>query len=94
MNNLIFSFKETCGLSSFDIAKESGSLDRVLDLVNEAARLNNYDYLFSYINDPIEKKIIQKIKKLASKYKYVSCVIVIGIGGSNLGTVVVQESVL
>ncbi len=94
MNNLIFSFKETCGLSSFDIAKESGSLDRVLDLVNEAARLNNYDSLFASINAPFDKKIIQKIKKLASKYKYVSCVIVIGIGGSNLGTVAVQEAVL
>jgi glucose-6-phosphate isomerase len=46
------------------------------------------------INLPLDKEHIKRATELAKKYKDASLVVVVGIGGSNLGTIAVQEAVL
>ncbi len=43
---------------------------------------------------PYERKFASESRKLAAKYRNASAIIVVGIGGSNLGTMAVQEAVL
>ena len=94
MNNLIFNYENTCGLSKFDLVRDSEKLSSVLNKINDAASSNDYDSVFSSINLPFDRKTFLKVNKLAGKYKNVSCVVIVGIGGSNLGTMAVQEAVL
>jgi len=46
------------------------------------------------INLPFDKKIAKEASLLAKRHKGVDALVVVGIGGSNLGTIAVQEAVL
>lgn len=94
MNELIFRYENTCCVTKFDIARDSEIVNKTLDYMNSAAKDEEYDTSFSSINLPFDRKNIIKIRKLARKYTKVSYIIVVGIGGSNLGTMAVQEAIL
>ncbi|MEK6956159.1 MAG: hypothetical protein AABW52_05845 [Nanoarchaeota archaeon] len=94
MNELIFRYENTCGVTKFDIARDSEIVSKTIDYMIGASKDDDYDSEFSSINLPFDRKNIIKIRKLARKYTKVSYIIVVGIGGSNLGTVAVQEAIL
>ena len=63
-------------------------------LLQEVSKKNNYEDNESSINCPFDKKAVSEVKKLvkdkvSKKLKYI---IVIGIGGSNLGTKAVYDA--
>ena len=67
-------------------------------LNDEFARMQHdassiYDDDRASINLPLDLQHLKQCQKLAAQYKGVSLIIVIGIGGSNLGTVAIQEAI-
>ena len=94
MNELIFRYENTCGVTKFDMARDSEVVSKTIDYMIGASKDDDYYSSFSSINLPFDRKNIIKIRKLARKYTKASYIIVIGIGGSNLGTLSVQEALL
>ena len=70
--------------------------------INQYKSLNNYSELLQKINDytkdeaslycPFDKINIQKIIQLSKKYSFAKNVILIGIGGSSLGTLAIAQA--
>lgn len=76
-------------IQSFDLVKEEiKNMHNALDY--------KYDDNRASINLPDDKETLKKIKELIDKKKMLKpeYIIVVGIGGSNLGTIAVQESIL
>jgi glucose-6-phosphate isomerase len=53
-----------------------------------------YTTNFASLYLPHDKKLLRKIKHLAKQYNNTSLIIVVGIGGSNLGTIAIADAVL
>ena len=90
--SLKFSYKGTCSISTDEITKESIRLEKVINFANEATK-TGYATDFASINAPFDKSFITESEKLANKFDNVTLVVLIGIGGSNLGTMAVQQAV-
>lgn len=95
MNELKFDFKDSMVLPIDLNLVEKNMMDEI-DVLNNVVKNKNYEDYRSFINLPYDeeslnniKKIIYEKKKLNPKY-----LIVIGIGGSNLGTTAIQEAIL
>ncbi|MCF6276427.1 MAG: hypothetical protein L3J07_01115 [Candidatus Magasanikbacteria bacterium] len=74
--------------------KHIGKLSVYFKLLQEVIDRNSYDYLESSINCPFDRNTLGKVlemanKKSSAKLKYI---IVIGIGGSNLGTKAIYDA--
>lgn len=75
--------------------KESAKIEE--KLVNELALLNKvlkkgYDDKRASINLPIDNNVLGESEQIASKVKDAEVLVVVGIGGSNLGTIAVYEA--
>lgn len=68
-------------------------LDPELNRLNKALKTEYEDDRAS-INLPIDKSMLKNIKANINKFKNADYLIVAGIGGSNLGTIAIQEAVL
>ncbi len=79
MKELIFNYENS--INKDDIKNSKGIIDKI--------KLDK----FLFFNLPFDKENIKEIKKLSKKYKNISILILIGIGGSNLGTFAVQQSI-
>ena len=88
-----FNYKNS-GISEHELAKEGKKLASVISEMKTIAERNDYSDCFASINLPFDSEISQDIKDLAEQYKNINYILVIGIGGSNLGTVAVYEAVL
>jgi glucose-6-phosphate isomerase len=51
-----------------------------------------YDTPYASLNLPTDAQALTTVKKLANKYRAIKAIVVIGIGGSNLGTMAVQQA--
>lgn len=60
----------------------------------KAALSKGYDDDRASINLPSDKQMLKEVLSLAKKYKKVDTLVVIGIGGSNLGTIAVKDAIL
>ena len=80
-------------ISDHEISIYELKLKEEIEAMQRAAK-GFYENDRASINLPVDKDFLKLSKSLASKYKNVSLVVVIGIGGSNLGTMAVQEAIL
>lgn len=90
-----FSYKETALISDRELAGALKKLETEVKRMKHAASLGYEDERAS-INLPFDKKMLENVRvlvraKLGLKPSYL---VVVGIGGSNLGTMAVQEAVL
>ncbi len=92
MEGIKFGYGE-CGFSNGEILSAGKSLLPEIERMNAVAKSGNYQDHRSSINLPSDKGSIKCIADLAKKFKSVDYIVVIGIGGSNLGTVAVFEAV-
>jgi glucose-6-phosphate isomerase len=82
-------------LSDHDLTRYEHALTPALETMKRAAGgMNPYDEDQASINLPIDTHHRELCQKLARKYKDVTLLVVVGIGGSNLGTMAIQEAVL
>lgn len=94
MNKLEFKYKDTALIDERQITDTAKSLKEYIAYLEDVARRNDYSFFESSINLPFDSKLLSKVKDIISrkntgKLKYV---IVIGIGGSNLGTIAIYEA--
>ena len=89
-----FIYKEIARLSNESIQQTINSLQDYITILNDIAKANTYEDLECSMNLPFDTellKIVQGLasKKITDKLKYV---ILIGIGGSNLGTKAIYDA--
>ena len=83
---------EHCGFSKEELLKHKDELSEVLKLINHAIEWE-YETDFASINLPFDNKMLEEVISLAKNYKEIKNLIIIGIGGSNLGAWAVQEAI-
>lgn len=91
---MIFSYKNTAHVKKEILVKTADSLAEYIVQVNEIAKHDNYSFHESFINLPLDEQVVQhltalKKKLVAAKLKYI---VVVGIGGSNLGTKAIYDA--
>lgn len=91
MKSLEFNF-ENSGVSDVKLKSFEKKLDNKLKVLKKATS-KNYDEHETSINLPFDNKILKESKETYLKVKTAKTIIVIGIGGSNLGTKAVFESI-
>ncbi len=96
MNQIKFSYKDTALVSNKELTKVSKRLLENIKTLNKISNSKTYEDHQSSINLPNDKKILGEVKKVVKKKLAInpSYLVVIGIGGSNLGTIAIQEAVL
>jgi glucose-6-phosphate isomerase len=94
MNSIVFLHDKSL-ISSKELVNATEELIDEINCMNKAVNLRYEDDRAS-INLPDDKQTLQKVKMLIDKKKKLKprYLVVIGIGGSNLGTMAVQEAVL
>jgi len=92
---LKLNYEDTCGVSRKEIENEGGKLLSIISEMKKSAKRNDYSDCFASINLPFDALMRENIKNLAKEYENkINYIIVIGVGGSNLGTVAVYEALL
>ena len=93
MNKLIFSYKKTCGVTSGELKELVSQLGPEIKMIC-MAREKQYSSQYSFVNVPEDKSILEDVKRVASEKKALNpkVLVVIGIGGSNLGAKALHES--
>ncbi|MCA9371832.1 hypothetical protein KC726_02945 [Candidatus Woesebacteria bacterium] len=89
-----FHYTDTCGLFDLTIEETQKQLTPYTQHLQSVVAKQNYEHSESSINLPTDTKLEAQVKQLASekitqKLKYV---VIIGIGGSNLGTKAVYDA--
>jgi len=74
-----------------EIRKIAESLFDYLDEIKEKAKNKNYNFFESFILLPDDEDNLKKIKNLAKNFSHFKNFILIGIGGSNLGTLAIYS---
>ncbi len=85
--------QEHSGIDEKMLLSYEHSLLQELQQVRKAAE-GMYETPYASINLSLDNKHLRAAKTLAGKYKNTSLIVVVGIGGSNLGTIAVQEAIL
>jgi glucose-6-phosphate isomerase len=80
-------------LTPHTLASYEYALLEELNRVQEAAK-GQYESDYASINLSLDNNHLRTAKRLATKYARTTLLIVVGIGGSNLGTIAVQEAIL
>lgn len=88
-------YKDTCLVVSEEINKLSKNILGYIDHLVKVSNAKNYYFPESSINLPFDRELLKEVENLSkiknsSKLKYV---IVIGIGGSNLGTKAIYDAI-
>lgn len=95
MKEITFSYKKSALISPDELSDIAGKLQREIHNMKRATLMHYTDDRAS-INLPNDRRIVGTVKNIVEK-KFAlnpAFLIVIGIGGSNLGTIAVQEAVL
>lgn len=89
-----FHYKKTALLSTEQITKTANSLSEYINHLNVVAKENNYEADEASMNLPFDEDLLVKINKLTKKKKseQLKYLIIIGIGGSNLGTKAIYDA--
>lgn len=95
MANIELKYKNTSVVTDDQVQSCFISLKDYLAHLNDVARANNYEFDESTINLPFDEDILNKVQEVVNekKTKNLKYIIVIGIGGSNLGTQAIYEAV-
>lgn len=92
---MVLNYKDTCLVSDKEISKLSRRISKYIDHLAKVSNIKKYEYPESSINLPFDTELLNEVKNLVKiknspKLKYI---IVIGIGGSNLGTQAIYDAV-
>ena len=89
-----FKYKGTSGLSEEERAKKNEIMEKYRLHLQEVVKDGSMDFLESSINLPFDTTAYDEVESLLLKYKTANLkyIIVVGIGGSNLGTQAVYEA--
>lgn len=79
-------------LSDQQISSNKSDLEHFINHIEHVSRARDYSFNESTINLPFDSKLINEAIKFGESYKNIKTVIVIGIGGSNLGTQAIYEA--
>lgn len=88
-------YKDTCLVSDKEINRLGKTILPYIDHLIKVSNTKNYDFPESSINLPFDKKLLKEVQNLSKtknspKLKYI---IIIGIGGSNLGTQAIYDAI-
>ncbi len=91
---MIFSYKNTAHVKKELLIKTAQSLEDYVERIHEIAKQDDYLSHESFINLPLDEQVVQHLLSLKKKFvsdklKYI---VVVGIGGSNLGTKAVYDA--
>jgi len=91
---MLFRFEETAHVTKEELSAQAPNLEPYLERLNRVAEADNYMYEESSINLPFDAEIVEKVLKLREKYvsPKLRYILDIGIGGSNLGTKAIYDS--
>ncbi len=89
-----FSYKNTCFLEEEDIKNTASLLNGYIKKLNDIVKKGGYEYDEASLNLPFDENIKSDVLEMAKKksngnLKYI---VVVGIGGSNLGTMAVYQA--
>lgn len=89
-----FQYKNSTSLKVEDIQKLGKKLDDYKNLLQEVIQSGSYETAESSINLPTDENLLHNVQKLVEKKKTDSLkyIVVIGIGGSNLGTKAIYDA--
>lgn len=93
MNPLIFDYKNTCQISDSELEKAQNNLSPEINRI-AAARTTSYTTEYASINLSFDEELLKTVYATVKDKKYLqpTTLVVIGIGGSNLGTIAVLEA--
>jgi len=91
---LQFNYKQTAKINDKKIQETSGRLSSYISKLKNIAKSSGYRELESSIQLPHDSGLRSEVKKLAKKINpgKLKLIVLIGIGGSNLGTMAVYEA--
>lgn len=89
-----FQYKDTSLLSDEEIIKTATSLSSYIEHLNTVAKENNYEADEASMILPFDESLMKKVSDLATKKKSdkLKYLVIIGIGGSNLGTKAIYDA--
>ncbi|GMQ95003.1 MAG: glucose-6-phosphate isomerase [Patescibacteria group bacterium] len=94
MKDIELKYKETSLVSLQALADAAETLSPYIARLREVSESEEYDTPEAFINLPFDRDIVGVVKEAAGKAggKELSYIIVVGIGGSNLGTLAVYDA--
>jgi len=90
-----FLYKNSTLLEETTITETSSALNEYINHLNDVAQKNNYEDAEASINLPFDDELLKKVTNLKEKKvtKNLKYIFLIGIGGSNLGTKAIYDSI-
>lgn len=90
-----FEYKETAGANDAELESLTNSLSDYQKRLAEVASAKNYDFDESSINLPFDDELEKRVREAvqAKRTNSLKYIVVIGIGGSNLGTRAIYEAI-
>ncbi len=92
MKTFEFNYEKSCDISNSELNSQYYRIEKAIGIANESLK-TNYRTDFAFLNLIDDKKFLEESTELAKYFKNVELMVVIGIGGSNLGTKAIQEAV-
>jgi glucose-6-phosphate isomerase len=94
MQSMSFSYKKTSLVSSDDLVRASQNLKPEIERIKEAIAGGGYHTPYASVNLLADEQLMQSVLALAQEKKALrpTALVVIGIGGSNLGTQAVHQA--
>ncbi len=86
-----FKFEKICGINRKELTTQFFRLEKAIGVVNEALKAE-YKTNFGFLKLVEEKRFLQDSEELAKKFKNVELLVLVGIGGSNLGTLAAEQA--
>src|SRR3989344_489577 len=90
-----FLYKDSVFLEEKTITETANTLNEYINHLNDVASKNNYESDEASINLPFDEELLKEVTNLKEKKvtKNLKYIFVIGIGGSNLGTKAIYDSI-
>ncbi len=94
MEPMIFSYTKSCLLSKDELASIGEKLQSEIEHIADVIENGGYETLYASVNLPIDQELHKKIMQIVAEKKKLnpSMLLVIGIGGSNLGALAVHRA--
>lgn len=92
--NMKFTYKKTCLLDERLLVQESKRVIPYIQKLAQKVRAGGYNFLESSLNLPSDKTHLDEVMRCVKKFKtkVLKYIVVVGIGGSNLGTKAVYDA--
>lgn len=98
MNDMIFSYKDSCGVALADLLNLAASKNVEAERANLAdlfQKKNSYQTSYASLEVPVDEAIQQRVLEVADQKKKLmpTVLVVVGIGGSSLGAKAIHQAI-